>query len=704
MYSESPSVLGTAMMFKLVYINNTKEFLVMNKQRKMACIILFSLIVSIFSFINVSADVSTLRIGDEIGNVLNTDIKTFINGHRIPSYNINNRSAVLIKDLVNYGFNSVYNDQTRTSSVTFNPSKRVTPLTDFDETTGLVGTVAFRYVYTDIVAFVNGNRVESFNIKGNLAIFFADLRDYGTFSWSESTRESRFTSSKPVTGLTLSRTAVTMRVNDSAVRLTATIAPADATNKSVTWSSSNPNVARVSDGNITAIAPGTAVITATSSNGITATCTVTVNPATVAVTGVTLNRETAALTVGEVFTLTATIAPVDATDKTLTWTSSHPRIASVSDGVVTAIAAGTATITVTSSSRNIVARCTVTVQPAIPDVTNITLDRTTLTIALNGWAQLTPTITPSTAANVALTWTSSNNNVATVQNGYILAVSAGTTTIKVTAPNGRFAECTVTVSAASAITNITLPSTATVGLNQGVELIPTILPATATTNPNLTWTSSNQNIAVVYNGYVVGIALGTATITVEAPNGVKATCTVTVTAASAITSITLDKTTATLEMGQGTQLTPTILPATAATNPNLTWSSSNNSVAIVQNGYVVGLTAGTATITVTAPNGIKATCTVTVTATGTSGVTISPSSSTVTVGGFTILTATVTSTTATTTGLVWSSSNTAIATVSGLDFNNLTGFVQGHTQGTVIITLSTATGVVLATATVTVTP
>jgi len=160
----------------------------------LAVVILLSFIVPLFGFVEVSA----LKIGDEIGNVLNTDIKTYIDGHRIPSYNIGGKSAVLIKDLINYGFDSVYNDEVRMSSVTHNPNKKITPITKFEENTKKPGTVAFRYVYTDIIALVNGKRVESFNIKGNLAIFFGSLKDYGTFAYNDKERVSRFTSNKTV--------------------------------------------------------------------------------------------------------------------------------------------------------------------------------------------------------------------------------------------------------------------------------------------------------------------------------------------------------------------------------------------------------------------------------------------------------------------------------------------------------------------------
>ncbi len=172
-----------------------------------------------------------------------------------------------------------------------------------------------------------------------------------------------------VTGVTLSKTAATLTDGDT-LTLTATIAPSNATNKNVTWSSSNTSVATVStNGVVTAKAAGTATITVKTSDGSkTATCTVTVKAKTVSVTGVTLSKTAATLIEGDTLTLTATIAPSNATNKNVTWTSSNTSVATVNtSGVVTAKAAGTATITVKSADGGKIATCAVTVTKAQND-------------------------------------------------------------------------------------------------------------------------------------------------------------------------------------------------------------------------------------------------------------------------------------------------------------------------------------------------
>lgn len=165
-------------------------------------------------------------------------------------------------------------------------------------------------------------------------------------------------------GVTVSPTSQNLAVGSSA-QLTATVSPANATNKTVIWTSSNSKVATVDNsGKVTAVAVGTATITATTADGNkTATCTVTVANSTVAVTGITINPTTQNLTVGNSAQLTATIFPANATNKNVTWTSSDSNVATIdSNGKVTAVAAGTTTITATTADGNKTATCAIIVQ------------------------------------------------------------------------------------------------------------------------------------------------------------------------------------------------------------------------------------------------------------------------------------------------------------------------------------------------------
>ena len=243
-----------------------------------------------------------------------------------------------------------------------------------------------------------------------------------------------------VTGITLSQTSISLEVGGK-VSLTATVSPSDATDKTVTWTSSNSGVASVSGGVVTAAAEGTTTITA-SAGGKSAKCEVSVKRKVVDVTGVSLNKTDLTLNPGETFLLEATVSPSDATDKTVTWTSSNSGVASVSGGVVTATAEGTATVTATAGGKS--AKCEVNVQHMVVDVTGISLNKTDLTLNPGGTFQLEATVSPSDATDKTVTWTSSDPSVVSVENGLVKAVSPGYATVTATA-GGKSARCEVTV-------------------------------------------------------------------------------------------------------------------------------------------------------------------------------------------------------------------------------------------------------------------
>ena len=168
----------------------------------------------------------------------------------------------------------------------------------------------------------------------------------------------------PVTSVSLNKNSTTIAAGSSET-LTATVSPSNATNKNLSWTSSNTSVAQVGqDGVVYGIAAGSTTVraSATDGSGKYATCTVTVTGgSTVSVTGVTLNRSTATIDTGGTVTLTATVAPTNATNKTVTWSSSNSSVATVSGGVVTGVSAGSATITVTTADGGYTATCAVTV-------------------------------------------------------------------------------------------------------------------------------------------------------------------------------------------------------------------------------------------------------------------------------------------------------------------------------------------------------
>ena len=326
------------------------------------------------------------------------------------------------------------------------------------------------------------------------------------------------------------------------------------------------------------------------------------------------------MTVGETQTLTATITSSNATNRSVTWSSSNKNIATVSSsGVVSAKAAGSATITVTTNDGGKIATCSVTVKAKTVSVTGVSLDKTSLTLTEDDTYTLTATVSPSNATDKSVTWSSNNPSVATVSSsGVVTAKSAGTAKITVTTNDGgNTATCSVTVQAKKiSVTGVSLNKTS-LSMTEGdtQTLTATVTPSNAT-DKSVTWSSSNTSVATVSSsGVVTAKAAGSTSITVKTIDGGKtATCSVTVKAKTvSVTGVGLDKTSLSLTEGDTYTLTATVSPSNA-TDKSVTWSSNTTSVATVSSsGVVTAKAAGSATITVITNDGGKtARCSVTV--------------------------------------------------------------------------------------------
>ena len=421
----------------------------------------------------------------------------------------------------------------------------------------------------------------------------------------------------------------------------------------------------------------------------------------ITVTGVTLSPTSITLVEGESQNLTAKITPSNAENQNVRWSSSDASVVTVANGLVTAIKAGNATITVTTEDGGKTATCAVKVDAKVYAVTGVSLDKTACELAEGDELTLTATVKPDNATNKNVKWETSDASVATVTNGKVTAVKAGKATIKVTTVDGsKTATCEVTVNAkVYAVTGVTLDKTAC-ELTEGDELTltATIAPDNAT-NKNVTWSTSDASVATVTNGKVTALKAGTATITVTTEDGSKtATCAVTVKAkVYAVTGVTLDKTACELTEGDELTLTATIAPDNA-TNKNVTWSTSDASVATVVDGKITAIKPGTATITVTTEDGSKtATCAVTVKAKvyPVTGVTLDKTTCELAVGGNVTLTATINPANATNKNVKWETSDASVATVAN-------GKVTALKAGTATIKVITEDGDKTATCVVTV--
>ncbi len=492
----------------------------------------------------------------------------------------------------------------------------------------------------------------------------------------------------PVTGVTVSENAVTMWVGEDK-SFGVTVSPEGATNKNWTSSTSNASIASLSGkSTIHAVAPGTAIITVTTEDGKkTATITVTV---TQQVGEIRLSADKTTLKVGGTAKVTANVLPENASNKGVTFTSSHSTVATVdANGNVQAASAGTTTITATAADGK-GAYGTITIK--VEDMaTGVTLSPTSKELKVNETAQLAASVLPATA-NQGIKFTSSDETVATVsETGLVTARKEGTAVITATAADGseKSASCTIKVGATAVdvpVTGITLdqPEITIEVLKDAKQLKATVEPANAT-NKDVVFSSSNTNVAVVSNtGLVTAINNGTATITVTSKENpsIMAKCLVKVGAPVLVTDVTVQPAELNLKTDGTYQLSVSVLPSNADER-GVTFESSNTAVATVSaSGLITAKGPGTATITVTAKDssGKKATCTVTVTQ-PVKGVTVSPSSVVIQKDNVQKLTASVVPENATNKKLIYKSSNETVAVVSN------DGIITARSEGWATITV-----------------
>ena len=379
------------------------------------------------------------------------------------------------------------------------------------------------------------------------------------------------------------QSSVELKFNET-VKLTPTVH-----NDITSWVSGDESVVTVDgEGNLTPVGLGTATITITTAGKNTASCNVTV------VEAVSLNKTELNLVADDEVTLSATIAPEGVAIQE--WESSVPSVATVdANGKVTALAAGTTTITVTTANGES-ASCIVNVTETI------SLNHSEVTLEEESFTVLTATAHPSSKT---VTWSSDNEAVAEVdQAGKVSALSVGTAVITAAISDDVKASCTVTVTEKTVIpaNSVTLDKTE-------VELVVGATDSlTATTDPEgkaVEWTSNKESVATVDEfGNIAAVAAGTAVITAKADEKT-ATCTVTV-----VDNIELNKEALELRVGKNEKLEVSVL---ASASSVVTWASDDEDVATVNaEGVVTAVSKGTATITATTAGGATAECTVTV--------------------------------------------------------------------------------------------
>lgn len=359
--------------------------------------------------------------------------------------------------------------------------------------------------------------------------------------------------------------------------------------KDVVWECSDTNVATVdAKGKVTSVSEGTATITATA-NGKSASCTITVKESSIA-----LNMDTMQLSnkgTGSSMKLTPSII---GSKKNVKWVSSDKTVATVSGGKVTGKKSGTATITATANG--VSDTCVVTVTDGL-----VSINEEKVLLYVGGTKTETKQLKTNAGKQDVLAWSSSNDSIATVENGLVTAKGEGTASIKVEC-NGKTDTCEVTVK--NTVTEI---GEDTVFLRtKGADKTYQLNSSVTGRSGSVKWTSSDNKVASVNKGKVTAKKVGTATITATA-NGVSDSVTVTV--EDYIPTIKLNQSNYVLYTNKGNTLN---LKATVdGKSKTVSWNSSNDAVATVNKGKVTAVSEGEAIISATA-NDVTAECLITV--------------------------------------------------------------------------------------------
>ena len=336
-----------------------------------------------------------------------------------------------------------------------------------------------------------------------------------------------------VTSVTLSQSTLSVNSGQSAT-LTATVNPASATNKNLSWTSSNNAVATVCGGVVTGVSGGMARITATATDGSgkSAYCTVYVTTTSILVSSVNIDPDKKSMYMGSSQYLYAIVCPENATNKNVTWSSTNPSVATVNptSGLVSAQNPGTTVIRATAQDNSgAVGICELTVKPVL--VQSISVNPSTLSLPKGTSGQLSATVYPSNATNKSVKWYSCDEDIATIDEdtGEVTAVGDAGETVRLWAlsQDDTYIRgfCELSVLAPIPVSSITLSETKReLSKNETLALSATILPQNAFVEA-ITWHSSDSTVASVdSNGVVTAKKDGIALITATAGGKTSAAC------------------------------------------------------------------------------------------------------------------------------------------------------------------------------------
>lgn len=326
------------------------------------------------------------------------------------------------------------------------------------------------------------------------------------------------------------------------------------------------------------------------------------------ITGVTLDQTSVILAPGATAKLVATLKPENAKSTDFTWTSSNPDVVSVdSEGTVTAIKEGTALITVATSEGGFTSTCAITVSKDTVNVTGISLNKTDVTMSVNGTDLLVAVITPEDATNKGVLWSSSDSNIVSVSEGKLTAKKGGTVTITAETKDGGLKTTARVIVKDIEPTEIKITNAKNMNVGDIYQLDAVINPLNAS-NKDITWSSSAPSIVSVDSkGTVRALSVGNASITASTSNGKKYTVQITVSKKVVLEKIEIKGCESTMKVGDTLTLSVVKTPYNA--EGTVVWSASNREN--VSNGKFTPERTGEVTITASL-NGLKDTCTVNV--------------------------------------------------------------------------------------------
>lgn len=440
-----------------------------------------------------------------------------------------------------------------------------------------------------------------------------------------------------------------------------------------TWTSTDKDVAIIDEsGKISALKEGNTTITVTTDNEIIIyKVRVTVDESQLEITSVKMEKNTLELELDGSYTMPVKYYPENARDNTLNWFSSNEKVVTVDKGVIKVVGPGTCMVTVKSNNGNL-DTCLVKVKgDGTSDIEEITFDTSVVELGV-GVEYIVNYSTIPTGVEADIVWESTDPEVATVENGVIKTLKEGSTTISA---KGGKKEANLNVIVKGSKIEEVNPKTITLNQSEISLYVGDAYTLTAIVKPddaidkNVIWSSSNPAVAVVdEKGNVKTLAIGTTTITAKTSNDVSQTCTVKV-VKKAIeetepsSTVVLNTNNLFMNIGDTSQLIETVTPQGSG---NVTWESSDPTVATVNNGLVTALKNGKTTITVKLDNGSKATCLINVSSSTFVRVIllqINARNVTLKVGGTSQLSVSIIPSNATNKTVTWSSDNTSVAVV-----------------------------------------